>query len=190
MALPQEKAGYTFADYLTWKGEDRIEIMDSQIIMMAPPARIHQEVSGELFFQIRAHLEGKNCKVYAAPFAVRLFEEDGDAPENVRTVFEPDLSVICDKSKLDEYGCKGAPDMIVEILSPSTMSHDWFYKLRRYERAGVKEYWIVSPKDQTVQVFVLEAGSYCIQGEYGPNDILKVNVLSDCSIDLSKVFLE
>lgn len=190
MALPQEKASYTFSDYLAWDNDERIEIIDGKILMMAPPARIHQEVSGELFYQIRKSLEGKNCKVYAAPFAVRLFERKNDAPENVQTVFEPDISVICDKSKLDEHGCKGAPDMIIEILSPSTMSHDWLYKMRRYEQAGVQEYWIVSPKEQSLQVFLLKENTYRIDGSYGPDDIVKVNVLDGCFIELAKVFSE
>lgn len=187
MALPQEKANYTFADYLAWDGEERIEIMDGQIIMQASPSREHQEISGEIFRQLANFLEGKKCRVYAAPFAVRLFEEDNDKPDDVQTVFEPDISVVCDKNKLDVHGCKGAPDMIVEILSPSTTRHDWLFKMRRYQQAGVKEYWIVSPKEQSVQTFTLESG-YKISEFYGANDIAKVTVLPGCFIELSKVF--
>lgn len=188
MALPQEKKEYSFADYLTWSKDSRIEIMDGQVIMMAPPTRIHQKISGEIFYQLRTYLEEKKCEVYAAPFAVRLFEKENDTPEDIQTVFEPDITVICDQNKLDDDGCKGAPDFIVEILSPSTMSHDWIYKMRRYEQAGVKEYWIISPKEQSLQVFVYENNAYQFQGSYGPNDIVKVNSLDGCSINLFKVF--
>lgn len=190
MALPQEKDQYTFADYLAWEGEGRIEIMDGQIIMMAPPARIHQEISMGLSYQIRNFLEGKKCKVYAAPFAVRLFEEDDEIPEDVQTVFEPDITVICDRSKLDDHGCKGAPDMIAEILSPSTIKHDLFFKMVRYQKAGVKEYWIVDPANRTVQVFLNDGTAFRPHEVYTAADIAKVNVLQGCFIELSKVFAE
>lgn len=188
MALPQENRTYTFADYLDWNGEGRIEIMDGQFIMMAPPSRIHQEISVELTRQLANYLEGKKCKVYHAPFAVRLFAGKDDAPEDVHTVFAPDISVICDKSKLDDRGCKGAPDMVIEILSPSTARHDLSHKMRRYEQAGVKEYWIVSPESKTIQVFVLVDGLYRVHNAYMADDVAKVNVLDGCFIELSRVF--
>lgn len=190
MALPKEKEIYTFADYLAWDGEGRIEIMDGRLIMMAPPSRLHQKINGEIFRQLANFLEGKKCEVYAAPFAVRLFEDTEDMPENVQTVFEPDISVICDKDKLDEHGCKGAPDMVVEILSPSTFKHDFLYKMLHYGRAGVKEYWIVSPREEAVQVFLLENEKLIPKGAYSKEDIAKVNVLNGCFIELSKVFAE
>lgn len=190
MALPQQKSVYTFADYLAWENDGRIEIMDGQLIMMAPPSRLHQKISGEIFRQLANFLEGKKCEVYAAPFAVRLFEDDGKLPEDVQTVFEPDISVVCDKNKLDERGCKGAPDMIAEILSPSTAKHDLFYKMRRYGLAGVKEYWVVSPKEQTVQVFLLENGALIPHDVHTREDIARVNVLDGCFIELQRVFIE
>ena len=110
MALPSKRMRYTFADALTWEENQRIEIIDGEAVMMAPPVRIHQEISGELFFQLANYLRGKGCKVYAAPFAVRLFEKDGEDPEDVDTMVEPDIAVICDPAKLDKYGCRGAPD--------------------------------------------------------------------------------
>lgn len=189
MALPKKKDSYTFADYLAWQGEGRIEIMDGQLIMMAPPSRIHQRISGEIFRQLANFLEGKKCEVYAAPFAVRLFEHEKDLPENVQTVFEPDISIICDKNKLDDRGCKGAPDMIIEILSPSTAKHDVFFKMWRYREAGVKEYWVVSPNEQTVTVYTLE-DDYKVTDAYNREDIAKVRVLPGCFVELSKVFSE
>ena len=108
MALPAEKARYTFADALTWGEDERIEVIDGKVVMMAPPLRVHQEILMALSRQIANYLDGKRCKVYPAPFAVRLFEEDGDAPEDVDTMLEPDITVVCDPDKLDKYGCKGA----------------------------------------------------------------------------------
>ena len=190
MALPAKKARYTFADVLTWEESERIEIIGGEAVMMAPPARSHQKVCGEIFRQLANYLEGKRCEVYHAPFGVRLFEQDGDSPEDVDTMVEPDIVVVCDKSKLDQYGCKGAPDMVVEILSPSTRRHDRLVKLGLYQRAGVREYWIVSPEEKTVQVLLLEDGKLLPHEDYGRDDIAKVNVLDGCFIELSKVFAE
>lgn len=189
MALPAEKERHTFADVLTWPDDERAEIINGEPIMMAPPpSSEHQEISGGLFWQLRYYLRGKKCKVYAAPFAVRLFEKSGDAPEDVDTVVEPDISVICDTSKVDKRGCKGAPDMVVEILSPSTRRHDRLTKFNLYQRAGVQEYWIVDPTDKSVQVFTLEDGHYIAKDFGAVGDRVKVNVLEDCVIDLSEVF--
>ena len=158
---------------------------------MASPFRVHQEISGELFRQLANFLEGKKCRVYAAPFAVRLFEKDGDNPEDVDTMVEPDITVVCDKDKLDKHGCKGAPDMVIEILSPSTRRHDRLVKLGLYQQAGVREYWIVDPENKSVQVFLQDGSSFLkIHEDYGREDIAKVNVLDGCFIELSKVFSE
>ena len=188
MALPAEKARYTFADCLSWEENERIEIINGEAVMMAPPSRTHQEISGALFAQLYNFLDGKKCRVYAAPFSVRLFGRDGEAPEDVDTMVEPDLSVVCDSDKLDKYGCKGAPDMVIEVLSPSTKRHDRLVKLNLYQRAGVREYWIVNPEECSVQVLLLH-GEYLVHHEeYGQSDLAKVNILDDCQIDLNKVF--
>ena len=188
MPVPAPKDRYTFADCLTWSENTRIEIINGEAVMMSPPTRIHQEISGELFRQLANFLEGKKCKVYAAPFAVRLFEKDGDAPEDVDTMVEPDISVVCDHDKLDKHGCKGAPDLVVEILPPSTQRHDRLVKLDLYQRAGVREYWIADPDSSTVQVFMLKDGYLHPHEVYSEKDIAKVNVLDGCFIELSKVF--
>lgn len=187
MPLPKEER-YTFADVLTWDEQERVELIDGASVMMAPPSRIHQKISAELGRQLGNYLEGKKCEVYAAPFAVRLFEKAGDRPEDVDTLVEPDLSVICDPNKLDDMGCKGAPDLIIEILSPSTQRHDRLVKYNLYQRAGVREYWIVDPAAESIQSFVLEDGRYTAAGFGSPGDVLKVNVLDGCFIELSKVF--
>ena len=188
MALPAEEMRYTFADYLTWDEDDHIELIYGYPYMMSPPLRIHQKVSGALFRQLANYLDGKKCEVYSAPFGVRLFEEEGDRPEDVNTVVEPDLVVVCDPGKLDDYGCKGAPDLVIEILSPSTRRHDRLTKYNLYQRAGVREYWIVDPTDKSVQVFTLEDGRYAAKDFGAVGDKVKVNILEDCVIDLSEVF--
>ena len=190
MALPAEKEHYTFADVLAWEENERAEIINGEVFLMAPPATAHQLISGELFAQLHSYLEDKKCLVIQAPFAVRLFEKDGDDPEDVDTMVEPDISVVCDKSKLDKHGYKGAPDLIIEILSPSTRRHDRLTKYNLYQRAGVREYWIVNPEDQTVQVYTLENGIFVPSEVYGAEEIAKVNVLDGCFIELSKVFSE
>lgn len=192
MALPAEKERYTFADVLTWPDDERAELIDGEIILMAPaPSRGHQGISVELTRQFANYLEGKKCKAYHAPFDVRLFEKDGDTPEDVDTVVEPDITIVCDPSKLDDRGCKGAPDMVVEILSPSTQRHDQLVKLGLYQRAGVREYWIVDPMNKTVRVMLLDAGGVLQLHEvYDRAGVAKVNVLDGCFIELSKVFAE
>lgn len=188
MALPLKKESYTFADCLTWPENERIELIDGEAVMMSPPSTVHQKISGELFRQLANFLEGKKCEVFSAPFGVRLFEKDGDSPENVDTMVEPDISVICDRDKLDCHGCKGAPDLIVEILSPSTQRHDRLVKLELYQRAGVREYWLVSPEEQTVQVLLFTNGLLLPYELYKKGDIAKVNVLEGCFLELEKVF--
>ena len=191
MALSAEKINYTFADVLSWDEDERIEIVSGKVFMMATPSRIHQEITGELFRQLANFLEGKQCKVYSAPFGVRLFEQDGDRPEDVDTVVEPDISVVCDRSRLDEHGCKGAPDLVIEVLSPSTQRHDQLVKLNLYQRAGVREYWIVDPENKTVRVMI-QAGDGTLRTHeiYRQEDVAKVNALDGCFIELSKVFSE
>ena len=189
MALPQEKC-YTFADIQAWDEDERIELVYGRLVMMATPLRIHQKVSGELFSQLHEYLKGKKCEVYHAPFAVRPFEEDGDFPEDVDTVVEPDISVICDPDKLDAFGCKGAPDLVIEILSPSTQRHDRVTKFNLYQRAGVREYWIVDPANPSVQSFILENGGYKANDFKIAGEQIKVNVLEDFILDLYQVFPE
>ena len=191
MALPAEKRRYTFADVLTWNEHERAEVINGEIYPMGSPTSAHQLISMELSRQLANFLEGKTCRAIPAPYAVRLFEQDGDDPEDVDTVVEPDISVICDRNKINKTGCKGAPDMVVEILSPSTQRHDRLVKLGLYQRAGVREYWIVSPEEHTVQVMLLDSsGVLQLHEVYNQDSIAKVNVLEGCFIELSKVFAE
>jgi len=177
---------YTYTDYLEWDEDVRAELFDGEIVMMATPLRVHQGVSGELFFQIKAYLAGKKCKVYSAPFSVRLFPQKNNRDD---TVFEPDIVVVCDQEKLDDKGCNGPPDMVVEVVSPSTAKYDRVLKFRKYQKAGVREYWIVDPEIKTVQVNILDNGRY-VSSVYDETDKAPVSVLEGCEIDLAVVFSE
>lgn len=189
--IPAEKETYTFADYLSWPGPERYELIDGEAYLLAAPSPRHQEVSGEIHRQLLNFLEGKKCKAYAAPFDVRLFEQEGDSPEDVDTVVQPDITVVCDPSRLDEHGYQGAPDMMIEILSPSSLRHDKLVKLNLYQRAGVGEYWIVDPANRGVTVFLRDdTGRLCIHEEYDWKSIAKVNTLEGCFVEMGKVFPE
>lgn len=190
MAVPATKKACTLADFLAWDESERAEIVRGEAVMMASPSRVHQSISMSLAAQLYNFLEGKSCKVYPAPFAVRLFERAEDAPKDVDTVVEPDISVVCDKSKLDDWGCKGAPDMVIEILSPSTQRHDRLVKMNLYQQAGVREYWIVNPADKTVQTYLLADGFLRPHESYSADAVAKVQVLNGCFIELSRIFTE
>lgn len=189
MSMPQPRQHYTLADALTWDEDERIELIDGEPVMMAPPSTMHQDIVVDLTAQFRTYLRDKTCRVYSAPFGVRLFQQEGERPEETDTLVEPDLSIVCDKDKLDESGYRGAPALIVEVLSPSSQRHDRFVKFRLYQRAGVKEYWIVDPEAKHVQVYTLEEdGQYASATVYGASDKLPVGVLEGLTIDLSWVF--
>lgn len=161
MGLPRRDAQYhTYGEYLTWPEDVRYELIDGVAYAMAPaPSRRHQEILGEIYRQVANALAGKSCRPFIAPFDVRLPRGD-EADEAVDTVVQPDLSVVCDPAKLDERGCRGAPDWVVEVLSPATAGHDHILKRTVYERAGVKEYWLVHPIDRIVTVYRLEGGRF------------------------------
>jgi len=161
MGLPQRDIElHTYADYLTWPDEMHYELIDGFAYAMGPaPVRRHQEVAFELARQIADALEGAPCRPYIAPFDVRL-PRANEADDLVDTVVQPDISVICDKTKLDERGCRGAPDWIIEVLSPRTVSHDQIVKRALYERVGVREFWLVHPGDNVVTIYLLQNGAY------------------------------
>ena len=154
---------YTYADYLTWQVQEQLELIKGRIFTMSPtPLRYHQELSSALYGEFRAYLKRKSCKVFHAPFDVRLprsTEQQND--EDIFTVVQPDIVEICDHLKLDRRGCVGAPDLIIEILSPSTAAKDVKNKFALYEESEVREYWIVIPLEAILEVFKLdEQGKY------------------------------
>jgi Uma2 family endonuclease len=151
---------HTYSEYCRWPEGVRYELIGGEAYAMAPaPSPRHQEWVGGIFRQVADALEGKLCKVYLAPFDVRL-PRGAEADDDIDTVVQPDLSVICDSSKIDERGCRGAPDWVIEVLSPSTAGHDMIVKRDLYERHGVREYWIVHPTDRVVTVYTLSDGAY------------------------------
>lgn len=190
MSLPIENRIHTYADYLSWPDNERIEIIDGSPYFQAAPSRIHQEILSELHRQIANFLIGKECKVYPAPFHVVFdLEDEANGWENSKNVCEPDISIICDKSKLDDSGCKGSPDLIIEIISPSTARKDKIEKFNLYERAKVKEYWIVEPQEKIVSVFTLEENQrYGRPDLYTEVDQVKVSIFDGLNIDLASVF--
>ena len=178
----QERKRFTYADYCNWDDQERWELIDGIPYAMAAPNRQHQSVSGKIYLQIALFLRGKACEVYYAPFDVRLSPDTFDD-----TVVQPDIVVYCDESKLDSQGGTGAPEMAVEIISPSSASHDMVRKYMLYLKTGVREYWIVDPQTQTVVVHLLEDGSY--KGKvYEKTETVPVSVLEGCAVDLAEVF--
>jgi len=182
MQVP-EKQGYTYEDYYSWNDGKRYELIDGKVYMMSPaPSPAHQEICVGLVTQLYNYLRGKTCKVYPAPFDVRL---NADAEDN--TVVQPDITIVCDPSKIDSRACKGVPDMVVEILSPSTAKRDQLLKYNKYRDAGVLEYWVVNPDLRTVMVYTLKDGQY-VCSAYGDSDNVKVGILDDCQINFADVF--
>lgn len=189
MPQPQEKQ-YSYADLLEWGENIRYELYDGLPVALASPSSTHQMISGDLFSQFYAFLKGKECRVFSAPLDVRLFEKKGDSLDSVSTVVQPDLMVVCDKSKIDRHGISGAPDLIIEIASDSTHRIDRLTKFNLYQRAGVREYWIVDPSTCIVSVYLLTDGAYRTAGVYSTGSLVPVSILSQCGIDLSTVFPE
>jgi Uma2 family endonuclease len=151
---------HCYDDYLNWSGDVRYELIDGDAYMMAPgPDLTHQDVAGEIYLQTRLALAGKPCRAFIAPLDVRLPKRD-EADERIDTVVQPDVLVVCDPAKLDRRGVRGAPDWVVEVLSPSTAGHDQIKKRRVYERHGVREYWLVHPVDRVLTVYRLTDGAY------------------------------
>jgi len=177
---------FTYADYLQWDDDERWELIDGVAYNMSPaPSRKHQEFAREILRQIMPIMDNSDCKVFFAPFDVRLPQKN-ESDEKIDTVVQPDIAVFCDKSKLDEKGARGAPDFIAEILSPHTARKDLTVKLALYEKHGVREYWIVHPNDKIVQVFILnESGKYTTAEVYMSEDTIAVYTLSGLKIDLS-----
>lgn len=161
MALAKrDDARHTYADYLAWPEDVRYELIDGVAYLMAPaPDLSHQDVAGEIYRQLANSLQDNPCRPYIAPVDVRL-PEAGEVDEQIDTVVQPDVLVVCESSRLDRRGVRGAPDLVVEVLSPSTASHDHVRKRRVYERAGVREYWLVHPVDRMVTIYRLEGAEY------------------------------
>ncbi len=189
---PDLTGTYSYADYVRWQWTEMAELINGKIFKMSPaPNTSHQKVSMDLSRQIATYLKGKKCSVFAAPFDVRLpasplKKNDRD----IFTVVQPDICVVCDPSKIDERGCLGAPDWVIEILSPHTSSKDLRQKFDVYEQSGVREYWVIHPSEQTVLVYVLgRKGKFeSSMKPYVREDLLSPATLPDLAINLSETF--
>jgi len=191
-ALKTEET-YTYADYLTWSDDERWELIGGAAYnMSAAPSTRHQEAVGELFFQIRSFLKDKGkCKAFFAPFDVRLPKAVKKHDHDITDTVQPDIAVICDPEKIDDKGCLGAPDFIIEVLSPFTASKDYIKKRALYETHGVKEYWLVHPYDNLVTVFVMgNDGRYETPVFHEGKGLIEVKALPGLSIDMDAVFGE
>jgi len=181
---------YTYADYLTWRFEDRVELIRGWICRMSPaPLRVHQGITTSLIFQIQGYLINKKCKLYPAPFDVRLTNKRKSIPnKSITSVVQPDISIICDIEKLDERGCIGAPDWVIEILSPGNTRKEMKEKFSLYEENGVREYWIIYPEYFQIQVFDLINDKFVNRGTYVKEDLISVGIFEEFSIDTDAMF--
>lgn len=192
MGLPAKKdisQKYTYKDYLTWPDNERWEIIHGIAYNMSPaPSVVHQRILRELSAQFYRFLQEKPCELFFALFDVR-FPGNKENDDEIDTVVQPDIIVVCDKNNLDEQGLRGVPDLIIEIVSPSTAGIDVKEKFHLYEENGVKEYWIVFPLEKIVQVFKLQKdGFYSRPDIYLNTDIIKAGLFDDFTINLSTVF--
>lgn len=202
---------YTYADYLTWQIEERLELIKGKIMLMSPAPNLdHQRISWQLSGLCFNYFKHKSCNAFAAPFDVRLYNRkksvlanndcmdaggratQGAVAEDIFTVVQPDLCVICDENKLDTQGCLGAPDWIIEILSKGNTKREMQIKYELYQESGVKEYWLVYPYEQAVYQFVLndELEKYQLFKMNCGDDIASPFLFPDLAIDLKEVFLE
>lgn len=186
---PDSSHTYTYADYLQWQFEERLELFRGKIFKLSAPNTIHQVISRNLFVPIANFLKNKECQVFSAPFDVRLPVKNRKNDNEVTTVVQPDICVICDKTKLDTRGCCGAPDLIVEILSPGNSKKEIKLKYELYEEAGVKEYWIVNPEEENIVVFILnEEGKFSGLKMFAADDFINSTAVEGLQINVTEIF--
>ncbi len=180
---------YTYADYLSWQFTEFVELVKGKLLRpMAGPSPRHQQYSTNLVAEIHPFLKGKACRVYAAPFDVRLTTSGGNGDEEIRTVVQPDICVVCDLAKIDSRGCAGPPDWIIEILSPGNAGHDTKTKFDLYQESGVREYWIVFPGINTVTAYVLVKEQYKLAAEYAAPGPMPVATLPGLALEWADLF--
>lgn len=179
---------YSYANYYAWKIKERVEIIKGKIFLMSAPNLYHQQVSSIIHVTIGVFLKGKDCQIFSAPFDVRL-PKDSKADKDIFDIVQPDLCVVCDSTKLDKRGCIGAPDLIVEILSPSSSRRDLKDKYDLYQSHRVGEYWVIHPEEHTVLIYTLDKkGKYQPSRLFTKGDIVQSSVLKGLEVDLEEVF--
>jgi Uma2 family endonuclease len=184
---------YSYADYLTWRFKETVELIKGKISLMCPAPNVeHQRIETKLLVAIAHYLKGKTCEVFPAPFDVRLYNRQKSqlANTDIHTVVQPDLSVICRPELLDKQGCNGAPDWIIEIVSKGNSKHDMQVKYHLYEESGVREYWVIYPNDQIVHIFVLNDNEkYQLYAMYADEEEIACSYLfPDLTIPLTDIF--
>jgi Uma2 family endonuclease len=183
---------YTYADYLLWQFQERVELLRGRLRQMAAPNVRHQKISGALFSEIKWFLKKTPCQVFAAPFDVRLpIPSHLIKGDKVDTVVQPDICIICDPSKLDEQGCVGPPDLVVEILSPANSKKEMREKYEIYQEAGITEYWVIFPNEMILQRYILGPEKrYVAQGPNVADDKVGITFLPSFSLSLEEIFQE
>ncbi|AMR27975.1 restriction endonuclease [Hymenobacter psoromatis] len=182
---------YTYADYLTWKFDEFVELIKGRLMQpMAGPSRLHQVYALNMAANIRQFLKGKKCQVYIAPFDVRLTTGGVNGDQQITTVVQPDICVVCDLTKLDDRGCLGAPDWIIEIVSPGNTARDTKTKFDLYEESGVREYWMVYPGMKTITAYVLDNDQYKLAGEYIEPGLISVATVPGLALEWTEIFAE
>ena len=187
---PDSSINYTYADYLLWQFEEQMELIGGKIFKMSPaPAPAHQKISLVIAGIFYRELKKNKCQAFPAPFDVRLPLKNKTRDNEITTVVQPDFCVVCDESKIDARGCLGAPDLIVEILSPGNSAKDVNLKYDVYEKAGVREYWIIHPADETIAVFVLDKkGRFNGASLYAGNDKIESSAIHGLTIKVKEIF--
>jgi Uma2 family endonuclease len=186
---PDPSFNYTYADYLKWNFEERLELFRGKIFKLSAPNTKHQAILRNLSAEIWIILKGKRCQVFPAPFDVRLPVKNRKKDNEVTTVVQPDICVICDESKIDDKGCCGAPDLAVEILSPGNSKKEIKLKHELYEEAGVLEYWVVYPEEESIVIFILnENGKYKDVSAYAGDDIIYSKAVPGLAIKVNDIF--
>ncbi len=190
VAEPDAALTYTYADYLQWRFIERLELLRGKIFRMSGPGTRHQIISGRFFAWLFNHLEGQRCRVFSAPFDVRLPQKGRIQDDEITTVVQPDLCVVCEEAKLDDRGCCGAPDLVVEILSPGNSVKEVLLKHDLYEEAGVSEYWVVNPSEDKVVVYTRYPSSqkFTKQTVYGSGDIVASVAVDGFELRVSRLF--
>ena len=181
-----ENKHFTFQDLLLWDEGKRYEIFDGEPLLLATPSTKHQGIISFLTTEFNIHLRGKEYRVFPSPFSVRFSESDDY--EHADNVFEPDISIVCNLNQLDQYGCKGAPNLVIEVLSPSTSRNDRVKKYNTYQRFGVHEYWVIDPANETVEIYILENGVYQRWNVYGREDVITSKQFEELAISAEDMF--
>jgi Uma2 family endonuclease len=186
---PDPSLVYTYADYLQWKFEERLELFRGKIFKLSAPNTKHQVIAGNLFVKARLFFTNHQCQVFIAPFDVRLPLSNRKKDDEVTTVVQPDVCIVCDETKIDARGCCGAPDLVIEILSPGNSHKEIKLKYELYEEAGVKEYWIIYPEEESLAVFLLnEKGRYDGASLYAGKDKIYSKALPGFTVESQEIF--